>query len=68
MKLGQVEIDLMRSISKARLRCLNFDLNFPKFLFWEVVKLKLRLLFTGIEVELRHELGSSWRCLNDPIV
>ena len=56
MKLGQIEIDLMRSISKARLGCLNFDLNFIKFPNSEIGTLKLRLLFTGVEVELKVEL------------
>jgi hypothetical protein len=54
--LGQIEIDLMRSISKARLGCLNFDLNFIKFPNSEIGTLKLRLLFTGVEVELKVEL------------
>ena len=54
--MGQVEIDLMRSIPKARLRYLNFDLNFITFPNWEILNLKLRLLVTGAGVELKVEL------------
>lgn len=56
MELGQIEIDLMRSISKARLRYLNFDLNFTIFPNSEILNLKLGLLVTGVGVELKVEL------------
>ena len=56
MELGQIEIDLMRSISKARLRYLNFDLNFTIFPNLEILNLKLGLLVTGVGVELKVEL------------
>jgi hypothetical protein len=58
----------MRSIQFAPTCCLNFDLNFTKFPNSEIGKLKLRLLVTGVEVELRVELGSSWANLKPPII
>ena len=67
MKLGQVGIDLMRSIQKASTCSLNFDLNFTNFPNTEIGNLKLRLLFTGVGVKLRYKLRSSWRSLNHPI-
>ena len=56
MELGQIEIGLMRLISKARLRYLNFDLNFTIFPNSEILNLKLGLLITGVGVELKVEL------------
>ena len=56
MELGQIEIDLMRSISKAQLRYLNFNLNFTICPNSEILNLKLGLLVTGVGVELKVEL------------
>jgi hypothetical protein len=41
---------------KAPTYYLNFDLNFPEFPNSEVGNLKLRLLVTGVGVELKVEL------------